>query len=173
MSSTQSGRTPITSKPSHGGSASSSYPPQSTCKTSPRPKAHSRTENIARHKTSHFPFFFLTLLHRHRPFLADEHGRLTQPSSRSIPCSSVHETVKERHIETREFHIPRILPYGIFVIGCPPAEPSDENSEHFTISEDSSSLNSIPCRPDVSSPDYPSASLCGWRLVEGIDLQQL
>src|SRR6266516_5192990 len=117
--------------------------------------------------------FFLTLLHRHRPFLADEHGRLTHPPSRSIPCSSVHETVKERHIETREFRVPRILWCGIFVIGCPPAEPSDENSEHFTISEDSSSLNSFPCRLDVSSPHYPSASLCGWRLVEGIDFQQL
>src|SRR5437773_12335326 len=172
MSSMQSGRTLITSKPSRGGSASNSYPPQSTCKTSPQLEAHSRTENIARHKTSHFPFF-LTLLHRDRPFLADEHGRLTQPSSRSIPCSSVHETVKERHIETREFRVPRILWCGIFVIGCPPAEPSDENSEHFTISEDSSSLNSVPCRPDVSSPDHPSASLCGWRLVEGTDFQQL
>src|SRR6266516_4097515 len=172
MSSTQYGRTPITSKQSRGGSASNSYPPQSTCKTSPPLEAHSRTENTARHKTSHFPFF-LTLLHRHRPFLADEHGRLTQPPSRSIPCSTVHETVKERHIETREFHIPRILPYGIFVIGCPPAEPSDENSEHFTISEDSSSLNSVACRPDVSSPDHPSTSLSGRRLLEDPDLQQL
>src|SRR5438093_2826181 len=117
--------------------------------------------------------FFLTLLHRHRPFLADEHGRLTQPPSRSIPCPTVHETIKAQHIETREFHIPRILQYGIFVIGCPPAEPSDENSEHFTSSEDNSSLNTVPRRPDVSSPDHPSTSLSGRRLVEGTDFQQL
>src|SRR5881296_4012707 len=173
MSSTQSGRTLITSKQSHGGSASNSYPPQSTCKTSPLPKAHSRTENRARHKTSHFPFFSLPCCIVIVLSSQTSTGRLTQPPSRSIPCSTVHETVKERHIETREFHIPRILWCGIFVIGCPPAEPSDENSEHFTISEDSSSLNSVACRPDVSSPDHPSASLCGWRLVEGTDFQQL
>ena len=172
MSSTQYGRTPITSKQSRGGSASNSYPPQSTCKTSPPLKAHSRTENIAEHKTSHFPFFPYPVASS-SSFLGSEHGRLTQPPSRSIPCSTVHETVKERHIETREFHIPRILPYGIFVIGCPPAEPSDENSEHFTISEDSSSLNSVACRPDVSSPDHPSTSLSGRRLLEDPDLQQL
>src|SRR5881628_2084431 len=66
-----------------------------------------------------------------------------------------------------------MLQYGIFVIGCPPAEPSDENSEHFTSSEDNSSLNTVPRRPDVSSPDHPSTSLSGRRLVEGTDFQQL
>src|SRR5438093_6233058 len=99
MSSTQSGRTLITSKPSHGGSASNSYPPQSTCRTSPLLKAHSRTENIARHKTSYFPFFFLTLLHRHRPFLA---GRaLVDSTSRSVPCPMIHE-LSERDISKLE-----------------------------------------------------------------------
>src|SRR2546430_14190640 len=173
MSSTRSGRTLITSKPSHGGSASNSYPPQSTCKTSPPLKAHSRTENIARHKTSHFPFFSLPCCIVIVLSSQTSTGRLTQPPSRSIPCSTVHETVKERHIETREFHIPRILPYGIFVIGCPPAEPCDDNSDLFTISEDSYSLNSVPCRPDVSSPDHPPRSLSGRRLLEDPYLQQL
>src|SRR5437773_10014464 len=173
MSSTQSGRTLITSKQSHGGSASNSYPPQSTCKTSPLPKAHSRTENRARHKTSHFPFFSLPCCIVIVLSSQTSTGRLTQPPSRSIPCPTVHETIKAQHIETREFHIPRILQYGIFVIGCPPAEPSDENSEHFTSSEDNSSLNTVPRRPDVSSPDHPSTSLSGRRLVEGTDFQQL
>src|SRR5438034_749343 len=167
MSSTQSGRTLITSKQSHGGSASNSYPPQSTCKTSPLPKAHSRTENRDRHKTSHFPFFSLPCCIVIVLSSQTSTGRLTQPPSRSTPCPTVHETIKAQHIETREFHIPRILQYGIFVIGCPPAEPSDENSQHFTTlplpnSASSGRIGFSPAGGDTDIAVAPSRNLNGF-----------
>src|SRR5437867_10532296 len=93
--------------------------------------------------------------------------------------NAVHNTpiaqkaVATRYIETRKFRVPRMLPCGILVIGCPSAEPPYENSEHFTNSQDNSSLNSVPCRLNVSSPGRPSASLRGRRLHEDPDLQQL
>jgi hypothetical protein len=73
--------------------------------------------------------------------------------------------------ESEIFGVPRISPCGIFVISCPPAEPFYENSEHFTISEDISSLDSVLGRIDISSPHSLSVSLCGRRLLEDPDLQ--
>src|SRR5438046_10359450 len=99
MSSTQSGRTLITSKQSHGGSASNSYPPQSTCKTSPLPKAHSRTENRARHKTSHFLFFSLPCCIVIVLSSLTSTGRLTQPPSRTIHCPTAHQHINRTDIQ--------------------------------------------------------------------------
>src|SRR5438046_10405257 len=99
------------------------------------------------HHTSHFPFFSLPCCIVIVLSSQTSTGRLTQPPSRSIPCPTVHETIKAQHIETREFHIPKLLQYGIFVIGWPPAAPSDDISEHFPILEDNSSINPLFRRP--------------------------
>src|SRR5437867_12711033 len=94
-----------------------------------------------------------------------------------IPPATCHafsrKAATTRYIETRECRVPRMLPCGIFVIRCPPAEHYDENSEHFTSSKGNASLNFVPCRFDVSSPDSPSDSLRGRMVVEDPDLQQL